>query len=236
LKTGRHPAPFPRPKRANEDGVLAVGARPEPDLLLAAYRRGIFPWPHEGMPLPWFSPDPRFALRPDHVHIGRSLRKTLRSGAFEVRADTAFEAVVAACARIPRPDQLGTWITPEMFVGYRELHRRGFAHSIETWRQGRLVGGLYGLSLGRVFFGESMFALEPDASKVAFATLAANLVHWRFQLIDCQAQTEHLARFGATNWTRNRFLVVLRNALALPDRRGKWELELGPVPRSEKPS
>lgn len=224
----RGASPFPRPSRANEEGIVAIGARPEPDLMLAAYRRGIFPWPHEGMPLPWFSPDPRFALRPERAHFGRSLRKTLRAGRFEVRADTAFQAVMAACARIPRADQYGTWITPELFLGYSELHRRGLAHSIETWREGRLVGGLYGLALGGVFFGESMFALEPDASKVAFATLCANLVRWRFVLIDCQAETAHLARFGATNWTRNRFLVVLRNGLALADRCGSWKLEVGP--------
>lgn len=227
------PSPFPRPGRADENGIVAVGARPDPELLLAAYRRGIFPWPHEGLPLPWFSPDPRFALRPERAHLGRSLRKTLRSGRFEVRADTAFPAVVAACARISRPDQSGTWITREMFDGYHELHRRGFAHSIEAWRDGRLAGGLYGLSLGGVFFGESMFALVPDASKAAFATLLANLAHWRFPLVDCQAATDHLARFGARPWTRNRFLVVLRNALALPDRRGPWTLEVGPVETAE---
>lgn len=226
--SGHTRSPFPRPNRADEDGILAIGAHPTPELLLAAYRRGIFPWPHEGMPLPWFSPDPRFALRPERAHLGRSLKKTLRSGRFEVRADTAFQAVVAACARLPRPDQNGTWITPEIFLGYRELHHRGLAHSIEAWRNGQLVGGLYGLALGGVFFGESMFATEPDASKVAFATLLANLVRWRFPLVDCQAETHHLARFGARNWTRNRFLVVLRNALDRPDRRGPWVLEVGP--------
>lgn len=223
---------FPPPERATEDGILAVGGRPDPDLLLNAYSRGIFPWPHSGLPLLWFCPDPRFVLIPQEAHLSRSLRKTMRRGGiggFVVRADTAFEAVIRACARKRRPGQRGTWITRGMIKGYTALHERGFAHSIEAWQEGRLVGGLYGISLGAVFYGESMFADVPDASKVAFATLLANLVRWDFQLVDCQSYTEHLATFGAEEWPRERFLAALERALEVPTRMGPWTLEVTPA-------
>lgn len=220
---------FPPPERANPDGILAIGGKPDPDLLLAAYSRGIFPWPHTGLPLLWFCPDPRFALIPQEAHLSRSLRKTLRHGDFEVRADTSFEAVIRACARKKRPGQRGTWINRAMVKGYTALHERGFCHSIEAWQGDRLVGGLYGISLGAVFYGESMFADVPDASKVAFATLLANLVRWDFQLVDCQSYTEHLATFGAEDWPRERFLAALEKALQVPTRMGPWTLELGPA-------
>ena len=225
---------FPPPTSANEDGVLAIGGRPDPETLLTAYRQGIFPWPHEGYPLLWFCPDPRFVLLPEEAHLPRSLRKAMRHGAFEVRADTAFERVMRGCAKADRPDQGGTWITPAMLAGYTALHRRGLAHSIEAWQGGRLVGGLYGLSLGAVFFGESMYADVPDASKVAFATLLANFLAWRFELVDCQSYTEHLARFGAVDWPRSRFLRVLKKALQAPTRQGPWELEIGPAEAAER--
>jgi leucyl/phenylalanyl-tRNA---protein transferase len=226
---------FPPPERATADGILAIGGKPDPDLLLAAYSRGIFPWPHSGLPLLWFCPDPRFVLIPREAHLSRSLRKTMRRGSIgglggiEVRADTAFEAVIRACARQRRPGQRGTWINRSMIKGYTALHERGFAHSIEAWQEGRLVGGLYGISLGAVFYGESMFTEVPDASKVAFATLLGNLVRWDFQLVDCQSYTEHLATFGAEDWPRERFLGALERALQAPTRMGPWSLELGPA-------
>ncbi|MFP5289202.1 MAG: leucyl/phenylalanyl-tRNA--protein transferase [Thermoanaerobaculia bacterium] len=220
---------FPPPERATEDGILAVGGRPDPDLLLNAYSRGIFPWPHSGLPLLWFCPDPRFVLIPQQAHISRSLRKAMRRGEFDVRADTAFAAVIRGCARKRRPGQRGTWITRGMIKGYTALHERGFAHSIEAWQEGRLVGGLYGISLGAVFYGESMFADVPDASKVAFATLLANLVRWGFQLVDCQSYTEHLATFGAEEWPRERFLAALERALEIPTRMGPWSFDLNPA-------
>ncbi len=220
---------FPPVSRASPEGVVAVGGRPDPEMLKEAYSRGIFPWPHEGVPLLWFSPDPRFVLRPEEAHVGRSLRKEMRRGGFEVRADTAFRQVIRACAAKRRPDQRGTWITREMIAGYTALHEEGLAHSIEAWRDGRLAGGLYGISMGGVFFGESMFAEAPNASKVAFATLLANLVRWRFQLVDCQAYTDHLASFGAAEWPRARFLAALERALREPSRPGPWTLEIGPA-------
>lgn len=220
---------FPPPERATPDGILAVGGKPDPDLLLAAYSRGIFPWPHSGLPLLWFCPDPRFVLIPREAHLPRSLRKTMRRGGIEVRADTAFAAVIRACARKRRPGQRGTWINRAMIKGYTALHKRGFAHSIEAWQEDRLVGGLYGISLGAVFYGESMFADVPDASKVAFATLLGNLVRWDFQLVDCQSYTEYLATFGAEDQPRERFLGALERALETPTRMGPWTFDLGPA-------
>jgi leucyl/phenylalanyl-tRNA---protein transferase len=224
---------FPPPERASPEGVVAVGGRPDPDLLLDAYQHGIFPWPHEGLPLLWFSPDPRFVLIPDRAHLARSLRKEMRRGTFEVRADTAFVEVMRGCAAAPRPSARGTWITRSMLRGYTALHQRGRAHSIEAWRDGRLVGGLYGVSLGGAFFGESMFALAPNASKVCLGTLLGNMVHWGFQLLDCQAYTEHLEAFGAEEWPRERFLELLRKALEAPTKPGPWTLDLGPAEAAE---
>ena len=224
---------FPPASWASSDGVLAIGGQPDPETLKEAYGRGIFPWPHEGWPLLWFCPDPRFVLIPEEAHVSRSLRKVMRRGTYEVRADTAFRDVISRCAGKPRPGQDGTWITKDMVAGYTALHEEGLAHSIEAFRDNRLVGGLYGISLGAVFFGESMFADEPDASKVAFATLLANLVRWRFALVDCQSYTDHLARFGAEDWPRARFLKVLKKALREPTRQGLWTLEVGPIEAAE---
>lgn len=225
---------FPPPDRATPEGILAIGGKPDPELLLIAYGQGVFPWPHAGLPLLWFCPDPRFALRPREAHLGRSLRKAMRRGSFEVRADTDFEHVIRSCARKRRPGQRGTWITRGMIKGYTALHEQGFAHSIEAWQEGRLVGGLYGVSLGAVFYGESMYADVPDASKVAFATLLGNLVRWRFQLVDCQSYTDHLASFGAEDWPRDEFLAELEAALEAPTRQGPWTLELGPAEAAER--
>lgn len=216
---------FPDPAEAEPDGLLAVGGDLAPDRLLLAYAMGIFPWYSDGLPILWHSPDPRTVLRPAHIHLSRSLRKTLRRGRFEVRLDTAFERVITRCAEIERPDADGTWITDDMRAAYCRLHELGFAHSAEAWCEGRLVGGVYGVSLGAAFFGESMFAEEPDASKVAFVTLVAQLVRWGFDFVDCQVHTENLERFGAEAWERERFLAVLAESLEAPTRRGPWRLD-----------
>jgi len=222
LLSDEHPELFPPPERADKSGVLAVGGDLQPERLLAAYSRGIFPWYSEGDPILWHSPDPRFVLEPDRLHVGRSLRKTMARGTYEVRYDTAFARVITECGRAPRPGQTGTWITDEMLQAYVTLHELGFAHSVETWTEGELKGGLYGVSLGAAFFGESMFALAPDASKVAFVASVERFKAWGFQFIDCQVETEHLARFGAERWPRKRFLSALARALKEPTRRGKW--------------
>ncbi len=224
---------FPPASWASPEGVIAVGGRPDAATLKEAYGRGIFPWPHAGVPLLWFCPDPRFVLVPEETHVSRSLRKEMRRGAFEVRADTAFREVMQACARKPRPGQDGTWISRDMISGYTALHKEGLAHSIEAWQDGKLAGGLYGISLGSVFFGESMVAEVPNASKVAFATLVANLMCWGFDLVDCQSYTEHLASFGAVEWPRSRFLTLLERAMRQPTRQGPWTLEVGPAEAAE---
>jgi leucyl/phenylalanyl-tRNA--protein transferase len=208
-----------------EDGLLAVGGDLSPERLVLAYSQGIFPWYEEGQPILWHSPDPRMVLLPRELKVTRSLRKTLRKGVYDVRLDTAFEDVIGACATTPRPGQDGTWITRGMKRAYAELHRRGVAHSVETWLHGRLVGGLYGVSLGAAFFGESMFAHEPDASKVAFVRIVKQLDAWGIRLIDCQVHTEHLERFGATEWPRTRYLLALEDALAHPTRQGQWRFD-----------
>jgi len=204
------------------DGLLAWGGDLSGERLLAAYRRGIFPWYSEGQPILWHSPDPRFVLVPPRIHVPRSVKKEINRGTYEVRYDTAFPLVIAACARVPRPGQYGTWITRDMERAYLQLHRDGYAHSVESWADGQLCGGLYGVSLGAVFYGESMFSLAPDASKVAFVTLARRLQGWDFELIDCQVETEHLSRFGAEHWPRARFIQALQHALGAPTRQGPW--------------
>jgi leucyl/phenylalanyl-tRNA--protein transferase len=219
---------FPLPEEANEEGIVAVGGDVSPERLLVAYQDGIFPWPAKGYPLLWFSPDPRFALVPAKAHVSRSLRRAIRRRTVRVTADTAFDEVIAACAEVPRPYQQGTWITNELREGYLGLHELGYAHSIEAWREDELVGGLYGVSLGRTFAGESMFASEPDASKIAFTTLLGHLARWGFKIVDCQVYTEHLARFGATMWPRERFLSLWREATNQPSLPGPWRLTLDP--------
>ncbi|MBW2714989.1 MAG: leucyl/phenylalanyl-tRNA--protein transferase [Deltaproteobacteria bacterium] len=218
---------FPAPDQADPSGLLAVGGDLGTKRLLLAYSMGIFPWYEDGLPILWHSPDPRMALLPEELRVSRSLRKVLRDQPFEIRLDGAFEAVVRACARVPRDGQDGTWITEEMIGAYRQLFELGFAHSAEAWSDGELVGGLYGVSLGGCFFGESMFATSADASKVAFATLVAQLARWDFDLIDCQVHTDHLSRFGATEWPRSRFLSALEKSLAKTTRRGCWQLDSG---------
>lgn len=219
---------FPPPEQASPEGVVAFGGEPSPERLLLAYSIGIFPWPHRDLPLLWFSPDPRFVLLPERAHVPTSLAKRIRRGEYEVRADTAFREVMEGCAAAPRPGQDGTWIDAQMIDGYTALHRLGFAHSVECYRDGALVGGLYGVSMGRMFTGESMFARAPDASKVAFVTLLGNLLDWGFAFVDCEVETPHLARFGGETWPRRRFLRELDRATAAPSRRGAWAFNLGP--------
>jgi leucyl/phenylalanyl-tRNA--protein transferase len=212
---------FPDPRDAEPSGLVAVGGDLRAERLIEAYASGIFPW-YEDDPILWFSPDPRMVLVPGELCVSRSLAKVLRKRPFEIRFDSAFDEVVAACAGAARPGQAGTWITAEMRRAYGELHRLGFAHSVEAWREGELAGGLYGVSLGAAFFGESMFAREADASKVAFVELVRRVAAWDFRFVDCQVETEHLRRFGATLWSRARFLDELALALRSPTRRGSW--------------
>ena len=214
---------FPPPEHGPRRGPIAVGGDLRPERLLLAYSMGIFPW--QGEPLHWHSPDPRMVLLADELRVSRSLRRTVRRGAFRLTLDTEFTEVMIACATVPRPGQDGTWITPEMVESYTELHRRGVAHSVEAWRGGELVGGLYGLSLGAAFFGESMFARAPDASKMAFVALVEQLQRWSIRLVDCQVYTPHLASLGAREWPRREFLAALRDALERPTRLGPWRFD-----------
>lgn len=201
--------PFPPVAAALVDpnGLLCAGANLSPQRLEAAYRRGIFPWYSPGEPILWWSPDPRMVLVPEQLKISRSLAKTLRNADYTVKLDSAFERVVAACAATPRAGQSGTWISAEMQAAYLRLHALGLAHSVETWHAGRLVGGLYGIALGRAFFGESMFSHRSDASKIALAHLCAYLAAREFGIIDCQMETAHLATLGARPIPRDDFLA-----------------------------
>lgn len=219
---------FPPPEHALEDGLLAVGGDLRPERLVLAYVSGVFPWHEDRLGPWWYSPDPRMVLEPKHLTVGRSLRKTLRKDPYRVTLDRAFSGVMAGCARAPRPGQEGTWISRGFRRAYGELHRLGLAHSVEAWQGRELVGGVYGVSLGAAFFGESMFARAPDASKVAFVRLVEQLARWEMKLIDCQVHTEHLARFGAREWPRARYLRALREALQAPTRRGPWAFDGGP--------
>ena len=216
---------FPPPDYADPSGLLAVGGDLSSERLLEAYRLGIFPWYSDDQPILWWSPDPRLVLRLDEFKISRSLRKTINKGVFKVTFDRAFEEVIRACAAAPRTGQRGTWITQEMQDAYIELHGLGFAHSVETWWGEELAGGLYGVSLGKAFFGESMFHHKTDGSKVALAVLVEKLQAWNFHFIDAQMTTEHLLRLGAVNMPRRIFLKRLQSALRHPTKRGKWRVD-----------
>jgi leucyl/phenylalanyl-tRNA--protein transferase len=219
-------SPFPDPRRASPSGLLAIGGDLSVDRLTAAYRAGIFPWFSDGQPLLWWSPDPRMVLPLHELHVPRSLRKVVRKHPYRITADRAFESVIDACAGVPRTGQPGTWITREMRSAYVALHRAGRAHSVEAWADdGALVGGLYGVATGGVFAGESMFALRPDASKVAFALLGVQLARWGFELVDCQMHTEHLARFGARLVPRDHYLSALARLVDAPTPAAPWRLD-----------
>lgn len=217
---------FPPPDHAEPDGLLAVGGDLSSKRLLWAYQLGIFPWYAEGQPILWWSPDPRLILEPKEFHISRRLSQTLKKGRFKVTFDQAFEPVIQACAVVPRKGQHGTWITPEMQQAYMRLHQLGFAHSAESWLKGELVGGVYGVSLGKCFFGESMFSCTSDASKVALATLVQQLKAWDFHMIDAQVTTQHLLSLGAKEIPRQIFLKRLQRALSFPTMKGKWDKSL----------
>lgn len=216
---------FP-PVELADEGLLAVGGDLKPERLLLAYSQGIFPWYGKNLPILWHSPDPRMVLFPGELVVGRSLKKAIRRQPYQLRLDSAFSEVLRGCADVPRPGQNGTWLIPDMVGAYQKMHELGFAHSAEAWKDGELVGGLYGMSLGGCFYGESMFALAPDASKIVFVALVRQLVAWGFTIIDCQVHTEHLERFGAREIPRVDFLRHLHEALEQPTRRGTWELDL----------
>ncbi len=219
-RLGREPV-FPPPELAEEDGLLAYGGRLTPPWLLAAYREGIFPW-YDEPPILWWCPDPRLVLVPSELKVSRSLRATVRKGRLEPRIDTAFRAVIESCASIKRKHEAGTWITREVMNGYTTLFEQGIAHSFETWCDGELVGGLYGICLGRMFFGESMFARVTDASKVALVTLAEALKARSIELIDCQMRTDHLVSMGAREICRAEFLGEVRALVQEPTAMGPW--------------
>jgi len=216
---------FPPTHLASEGGLLAVGGDLSPDRLLLAYGRGIFPWYAEDEPILWWSPDPRLVLFPDHIIISKSLQRTVRKAVFQVTMDRAFEQVIRSCARIRLQSGESTWIVEEMIRAYCRLHEEGFAHSVEAWYEGELAGGLYGVSLGGCFFGESMFTRVSNASKVAFVYLVRQLSGWLFTLVDCQVTTAHLTRFGAVEIPRSGFIDLLNQSLNAPTRRGRWEFE-----------
>lgn len=226
-------APFPPVEQAlrEPDGLLAVGGDLSPPRLLAAYRHGIFPWYSQGQPILWWSPDPRTLFRTDAVHLSTRLRRSLRTSDWLVRADTAFDAVVAACASSPRLGQHGTWILPQMRQAYARLHRLGHAHSVEVFdAQGELAGGIYGVAVGRMFFGESMFSARPGGSKLALAALARHLHAWGWPLIDAQVDNPHLRSLGAQSWPRRQFLKQVRALVDQPGREGSWSGAFGVQP------
>lgn len=217
---------FPPLEKALDDpnGLLAVGGDLSPQRLIEAYRSGIFPWFNEDEPIFWWSPDPRMVLFPEELKISRSLRKTLHKDYYQIRTDTAFMQVMQACAA-PRKGQSGTWIHPEMIAAYTALHGMGLAHSVETWIDGELVGGLYGVALGKVFFGESMFSRSTDASKIAFVHLVKQLQYWEFGLIDCQVKTHHLASLGAREISRASFSRQLETLISNCISGAKWNFD-----------
>ena len=219
---------FPPVHYAEADGLLAIGGDLRPERLLVAYAMGIFPWYNDDDPILWWSPDPRMVLYLDELHLSRSMHRTLKRGGFTVRFDTSFEAVVRGCAK-PGPGREATWISEDIVAAYCRLHDAGFAHSVECWRGDHLAGGLYGVSLGRCFFGESMFSRESNASKTALAVLVAHLRRWEFDLIDCQIANDHLARLGGRDIPRDVFVDYLEETLQHPTRRGAWTTAVTPA-------
>ena len=215
---------FPPPDLADKSGILAVGGDLGEERLLLAYSMGIFPWYSEGDPILWWSPDPRLVLLPRNLKISRSLKQIIRKGVFRVTMDTAFEAVIKECASVHNKNHGDTWITGDMIDAYIQLHESGYAHSVETWSGDELAGGLYGVSLGSAFFGESMYTKKSNASKVAFALLIKKLIEWNFEIIDCQVATPHLKRMGAHDMPRSEFMPLLQSSLDAPTRRGTWTL------------
>jgi leucyl/phenylalanyl-tRNA--protein transferase len=226
LSPREHDLRFPPVDQASPEGLLAVGGDLRPERLLAAYRQGIFPWYHDDQPILWWSPDPRAVLFPEKLHISRSLKRSLRPGLFCVTFDTCFSEVMTRCAGFrPQYPEGGTWITPDMIAAYCRLHELGYAHSVETWREHQLVGGLYGVAIGGAFFAESMFTRVDDASKVALVRLVQQLHNWGFCLIDCQQSSPHVTRFGAEDVPRQDFVARLSQAVNRPNRNGPWQFD-----------
>ncbi len=214
---------FPPVEQADEYGILAIGGDLSPARLLLAYRSGIFPWFSQDEPIIWWAPNPRFVLYPEDIKVSKSMKQILRRKQFQITADQHFSEVISHCRHIPRPGQEGTWITPDMQMAYQKLHEEGYAHSIEVWEDGELVGGLYGVSLGRCFFGESMFSRVSNASKAGFISLVLELQSRNFELVDCQVYTQHLASLGAKSIPRARFTQEIQQALDYPSFRGSWQ-------------
>jgi leucyl/phenylalanyl-tRNA--protein transferase len=217
---------FPDPESADKEGLVAVGGDLSEKALITAYSNGIFPWYSEGSVILWWSPDPRMILFPHKFRISHSLSQKIKQHKFEIEIDKNFESVIHHCAIAKRKKQSGTWITPEMQQAYTKLHLNGYAHSVETYYHGHLVGGLYGVSLGRAFFGESMFYLMPDASKLALYYLTEQLKKWNFHFIDAQQSTTHLKNLGAEDVPRKKFLKLLKNSLQYPTKQGKWKFDI----------
>ena len=224
LLAPKDPSDFPDVRHAlhHPNGLLAAGGDLSPERLLSAYRRGIFPWYSAGDPILWWSPDPRTVLFPERMHVSRSLRKRLRRKTLGVTMDRAFASVIRSCAA-PRDTEGGTWIVPEMRSAYEALHRLGFAHSVEVWENGALAAGLYGVAIGGVFYGESMFTRADDGSKIALVHLCRRLQDWGFGLIDCQMRTDHLLQLGAEELPRPLFTALLAQFCPLPNRNGSWD-------------
>ena len=215
---------FPHPELANEDGILAIGGDLSPSRLLRAYSMGLFPWFNPEDPILWWSPDPRFVLFPEELKIARSMRPYFNQHKFDCTLDTRFETVMRACKEQWRKGQGGgTWISEEMITAYTRLHQMGYAHSCEVWQEGELVGGLYGISLGKIFFGESMFTKVSNASKFGFISLVRKLREWNYWLVDCQQETRHLQSLGARNISRRDFLQFMQQNQSEPTEKGKWE-------------
>jgi leucyl/phenylalanyl-tRNA--protein transferase len=212
---------FPPPEHAVPEGLVAFGGDLSIERLLAAYREGIFPW-YDRPPILWWCPDPRLVLYAAELKVSRSLRTTIRKGIFETRVDTAFAEVIEACASVPRAHEKGTWINRDMQRAYVALHQAGYAHSIESWREGELLGGLYGVCVGRAFFGESMFSRRADASKVALVGLVAECQRREISIIDCQVSTRHLVSLGACEISRDQFLLEVRKLVREPLAAGRW--------------
>ena len=224
LDPGRADQAFPSISTAltDPDGLLAVGGCLSTQRIINAYRQGIFPWYSDEDPILWWSPNPRLVVFPDQLHVSKSLQKTQRKQTFQLSFDTAFADVIQACS-MPRAQDSGTWLLPEMQAAYTRLHEEGHAHSMEAWFQGELVGGLYGIAIGQVFFGESMFHTKTDASKIAFVTLVQQLTEWGYQLIDCQVHTDHLASLGAEEMPRSDFAILLRKFLQNKPHATAWK-------------
>ena len=214
---------FPKPELAEPDGLLAIGGDLKPERLLAAYVNGIFPWFSEGNPILWWSPDPRTVLMLNEFKLSKSLLQSIKKNSYEIKFDTNFSEVIKQCAIVERKHEDGTWITKKMIKAYTELHKLGFAHSVETYFEGKLVGGLYGISLGKAFFGESMFHLKTDASKAAIYYLVEKLKTWNFNFIDAQVRTEHLISLGAKEILREIYLELLENSMKVETKIGSWK-------------